>query len=96
MRRVRRGRGRRATGFILTWDVDSADHSAASRLRRFLYGSVARYNGREYRYRGFVEREGVRYLGQSVVFVVPLLLGEIDAFLTRLGVDHEIIPASLG
>ena len=83
-------------GFIVTWDIDSADHATAGRLRRFLYGSVAEHRGRTYSYAGFVEKEGVRYVGQSVLFVVPSLLGEIDSFLTRAGVDHEVIPASLG
>ena len=95
--RVRKWKGRGPLrGFIVTWDVNSADHSAAGRLRRFLYGSTARYHDRTYRYPGFVERDGVRYVGQSVVFVIPPLLGELDEFLTRHGVDHEVIPDSIG
>ena len=95
--RVRKWKGRGLLrGYLVTWDVNSADHSAAGRLRRFLYGSIAKYHDRTYRYPGFVEREGVRYVGQSVVFVTPTLVGELDGFLTRYGVDHEVIPDSIG
>ncbi len=97
MRRVRKGKARpRESGYIVTWDVDSADHATANRLRRFVYGDTAIARGRTYHYPGFVEKEGVRYLGQSVLFVRPHLLGQITAFLSGSGVDHEVIPASLG
>ncbi len=97
MRRVRKGKRRpRATGFIVTWDVDSADTSMVNRTRRFVFGDTANSRGRNYRYPGFIEREGVRYLGQSVAFVPPNLLAEIDGFLTRTGVEHEITPATIG
>ncbi len=97
LRRVRKWKGRgRTEGFILTWDVNSADRASTSRLRRFVYGSVTEQDGRTYRYPGFVEKAGVRYVGQSVLFVPASLLGEIESFLTGAGVDHETVPASLG
>jgi len=97
MRRVRKGRHRvRETGFIVTWDVNSADIPAANRLRRFVFGDLAHARGRTYRYPGFVEREGVRYLGQSVIFVRPGLLGEIRGFLARIAIEHEVTPATVG
>lgn len=52
--------------------------------------------GRLYHYPGFIEEDGIRYLGQSVLFVPASLLSAIDARLTRFGVDHEAIPASVG
>ncbi len=84
------------SGFIVTWDVNSSHCRTAARVRRFIFGSVAERNERIYRYPGFVEKEGVRYLGQSVLFVVPPQLSEIDSFLSGAGVDHEVVPASVG
>lgn len=97
MRRVRKGKERRPeAGFIVTWDVNSADKAACNRLFRFLYGDTTRSNGRIYRYPGFIEKECVRYLGQSVIFVIPRLRSEIRDALVRLGIDHEATPARLG
>lgn len=97
MRRVRKGKRRRPeTGFIVTWDVDSADKAACNRLYRFVFGDTTECDGRTYRYPGFVEKEGVRYLGQSVLFVSPRLRSEIEEALMRIGVDYESTPASLG
>ncbi len=97
MGRVRRGKRKsRESGFIITWDVESKDRPTTARVQRFVYGDVVRANGKVYRYPGFVEKEGVRYLGQSVLFIRPGLLSEIDGFLSSLGVDHEATPASVG
>jgi hypothetical protein len=97
MRRVRKGKGRGPeAGFIVSWDVDSANRSACNRLYRFLHGDTTRADGRTYRYPGFVEKKGVRYLGQSLVFVAPGRSSEIEGVLGRLGVDFEATPARLG
>jgi len=97
MGRVRRGKRRsRESGFVVTWDVDSKDRATTARVYRFVYGDVATPNGKTYRYQGFVEKKGVRYLGQSVLFVSPSLLAEIDGFLSSNGIDHEMIPATVG
>ncbi len=97
MRRVRRGKRRqRESGYIVTWDVNSTDSKAVNRLRRFVFGDVSRARGGTYRYPGFVEKEGVRYLGQSVLFVRPSLLGEIQGFLSRIAIEHEVTPATVG
>jgi hypothetical protein len=57
-----------------------------------------RANGgtKRYRYAGFVEREGVRYLGQSVLFVPVGLLEEFRSFLHSENVDHVAMTAWLG
>ncbi len=86
----------RETGFIVTWDVDSADGVMVGLVRRFVFGDRTRVEGRVYRYPGFVERDGVRYLGQSVLFVNASRLREIDSFLTGAGVDHEVTHATIG
>ncbi len=94
MRRVRRGKTTgHGFGFIVTWDVDSADRATSERVRRFVYGQTVHVKGRLYHYAGFVERDGVRYVGQSVLFVPSALLRVIDSRLTALGVDHEAIAA---
>ncbi len=80
MRRVR------GSGFVVTWDVDSRDRSSADRITAFLWGKKVRSRGREYTYEGFIGRDGVRYIGQSVLFVLPHRLAEIRAFLGKNGV----------
>lgn len=96
IRRARRQRSAGLDGFIVTWDVDSGDASQCGRVRRFIFGYELRHGDRAYRYRGFVEREGVRYLGQSVLFVTPESLPALVAFLRAQGVDHVITSAWLG
>src|SRR6267143_1518133 len=97
MKRVRKGtRRERESGHMVTWAMNSADSAGVNRRRRFVFGDVSRARGRTYRYPGFVEREGVRYLGQSVLFVRPWLLAEIQGFLSRVAIEHEVTPASVG
>ena len=97
MKRVRAGKEHeRESGFLVTWDVDSADRPTCARLRRFVFGDISHGDGKIYRYPGFLELDGVRYLGQSVLFVRPGRLSDIVAFLARNGIDHEITPASVG
>ena len=93
---VRQGKTKaRGFGFIVTWDVDSRDRPTVNRLMAFLYGRRVLNHGREYVYQGFVMRDGVRYLGQSTIFVLPHRLEPIREFLSRCGVDHEIAYAWL-
>ncbi|HEX9339774.1 MAG TPA: hypothetical protein VF992_01190 [Thermoplasmata archaeon] len=80
----------------MTWDVDSRDRSLCARLHRFVFGYVLEKSGRKYGYPGFVEREGVRYLGQSVLFVIPERLEDLRGFLRAQGVEHVTTNASLG
>src|SRR5207247_4199728 len=96
LRRARKQRSSMADGFIVTWDVDSADTAVCARLRRFIFGYVSRKGGRTYRYPGFVESDGVRYLGQSVVFVPSQYLGKLTERMRILGVEHLVTVASLG
>ncbi len=96
VRRARRQRTESMVGFVVTWDVDSRDHASCSRLRRFIFGYSLRNAGRSYRYPGFVGEEGVRYLGQSVLFVTRRRLDELRAFLGSHGVPHVITEATLG
>lgn len=97
LKRVRRTKARaREEGFIVTWDVNSADRITAHRLQRFIFGDTTRANGRTYVYPGFVGKQGVRYLGQSVLFVRPTLLRELVSFLAGNGIEHEVTPAGIG
>ena len=83
-------------GFIVTWDVDSSDVKQCTRLRFFVFGRKVTSSGRTYVYRGFVERDGVRYLGQSVLFVTAVRLAEVRSFLLREKIQHVVTEATLG
>ena len=83
-------------GFIVTWDVDSRNASQCSRVRRFVFGYSLEKDGRFYHYPGFVERDRVRYLGQSVLFVTMDCLPDLVGFLTGEGVDYAVTTAWLG
>lgn len=80
----------------MTWDVDSSDSSACSRLRRFVFGKTVEADGGAYRYPGFVDREGVCHVGQSVLFVTRERLVELAAFLHNQGIDHVVKRGSVG
>lgn len=96
VRRARHARGGSLSGVIITWDVDSRDAAACARVRRFVFGNATAVNGRKYRHEGFVACEGVRYLGQSVLFVpMPLRLG-LEEFLRWCRVEHVVTEATLG
>ena|SRR2546422_3752774 len=88
---VRKGKHRvRGSGFLVTWDVDSKDRPSENRLHYFLFGRRVCANGRNREYPGFVFKEGVRYVAQSAVFVLPHRLEEICTVLVRNGIDHEV------
>ena len=93
--RAGKSRGR-LDGFIVTWDVDSRDRAACARLQRFVYGYTLVNEGRTYRYPGFVEREGVRYLGQSVLLVRKDLVADLTRGLVGIGVDFDVDRGSAG
>ncbi len=80
----------------MTWDVDSRDRATSGRLQRFVFGYSLLANGRTYRYPGFVEREGVRYVGQSVLFVTLDRLTEIRDFLHGHAIAHAVVSGSFG
>lgn len=80
----------RRSGFVVTWDVDSRDRSATNRLWAFLFGRSVQVNGRVHEYEGFVWRDSVRYMGKSVVFVLPHRLSELVGFLAANGIENEV------
>ena len=52
---VREGKAKvRGSGFLVTWDLDSRDQAALSRMQYFLFGRRYQRNGKEYEYPGFV------------------------------------------
>jgi hypothetical protein len=88
---VREGKGKiHGPCFLVTWDIDTRDQAAVGRSQYFLFGRTYRRNGRTYEYRGFVWKDGVRYVAQSAVLVVPDQLAEIARFLAANGIDHEV------
>ena len=96
VRRARRETSRALSGFIVTWDVDSGNLVQCTRVRRFIVGHTVSTNGKTYHYSGFVEHEGVRYLGQSVLFVPPDQLDLLREFLRSNGVEHVTSEATMG
>ena len=96
VRRARRETSRTLAGFIVTWDVDSGNLLQCTRVRRFIFGHTVSTNGKTYRYSGFVEHEGVRYLGQSVLFVDREQLDPLREFLCANGAEHVISEATMG
>ncbi len=96
VRRVRRQKGGRLDGYIVTWDVDSADVARCARLRRFIFGYVSIKAGTRYTYPGLLDRPGARYLGHSVVFVTAETLPILRSYLRQEGIDHVTMFASLG
>jgi len=96
LNRARRQRQGVLGGHIVTWDVDSRDRALCTRLRRFVFGHAVIKGGREYRYRGFVDRPGVRYLGQSVLFVTAEDLPALRRFLVDHRIAHHVTAATLG
>lgn len=96
LRRARSQRSGETAGFIVTWDVDSKDRVQCARVRRFIFGDRTNYRDRTYAYSRFVQREGVRYLGQSVLFVTQELLPPLCAFLQSNGVGLVVTEARLG
>jgi len=96
IRRARRQRQGAVIGFIVTWDVDSGDAAMCARVRRFIFGYELSAPSKTYRYPGLVDREGVRYLGQSVLFVTHDRTVETQGFLRQNGVPHVVTRATLG
>lgn len=94
MARVRRGKRLRGCyGHIVTYDVNSADHRQTDRVRWFVLGRTVQVNGKTYNYPGFVELDGVRYLGQSVLFVRADRLRALRGFLRTSGVSFDVSEA---
>jgi len=92
---VREGKAKvRGTGYYVTWDVSSDDQRAANRLKYFIFGKRLRADRGERMYPGFVWKEGVRYLAQSALFVLPHRLEELRRFLEKNGVDHDVEPVT--
>ncbi|MFQ5552611.1 MAG: hypothetical protein ACE5EW_02710 [Thermoplasmata archaeon] len=96
MARARRQRTNRLRGFLVTWDVESRDASASARLKRYVYGYSLSNDGKTYRYTGLVDREGVRYVGQSVLFLGRSEMEELTSFLRNLGFQYVVTEAELG
>ena len=60
---VRKAKHRvRDSGFVVTWDVNGQNHATANRLWAFLFTRTVRVDDREYRYAGFLWKDGVRYM----------------------------------
>src|SRR3989442_6227916 len=96
VKRARKQRPSSRDGFIVTWDVDSRDSAQCAKVRRFVFGYSLNGGERTYRYPGFVEREGVRYLGQSVLFVPAMWLDDLRAYLPNPKVAYVVTTPRVG
>lgn len=63
-----------------------------ARIQYFLFGRTYEKNGKRYEYPGFVSMDGVRYIAQSAILVIPKLLDQVVSFLASNGADFEIEP----
>jgi len=96
IQRARRQKGKPTSGYFVTWDVHSGDAAESAKLKRFVYGTTSTWKGKTYRYPGFVEQDGVQYLGQSVLFVPEPRLRSLLEFLRLNGIGHVVRYGSLG
>ncbi len=75
---------------IVSYDIPGADNATAVAIAHFVFGTNtrARVDGgtKEYRYPGFVEKDGVVWLGQSVFLLTPDRSKELQTFLVAKGV----------
>src|SRR5947209_4719936 len=77
---------------IVSYDIAGHDKHTSVEIARFVFGTrtKARIRGgiKEYRYPGFIEREGVVWLGQSVFLLTPNVCEVREGFLvTRASRD---------
>ena len=92
---VRVGRAKvHGTGFLVTWDLDSRNGSVTNSTQYFVFGRTSAKNGKVYEYKGFVWKDGVRYVAQSALFVLPDRLDELRSFLVKHAIDHAIDPVT--
>jgi hypothetical protein len=77
---------------IVSYDVAGHDKRTSVEVARFVFGTrtKARVRGavKEYCYPGFIEREGVVWLGQSVFLLTPQRARELREFLGARSVAH--------
>ncbi|HYT01064.1 MAG TPA: hypothetical protein VEO20_10425 [Thermoplasmata archaeon] len=70
---------------IVSYDIPGHDKALSVQIARFVFGSrtKARVRGglKEYHYPGFIEKEGVVWLGQSVFLLTPHRSRELRDFL---------------
>lgn len=77
---------------IVSYDVSGRDKRTSVEIARFLFGTrtkaAVRGGVKEYSYPGFVEKEGVVWLGQSVFLLTPSRARELRDFLGTRGVAY--------
>ena len=70
---------------IVSYDIAGQDKHTSVEIARFVFGTRtnARVRGgvKEYRYPGFIEKEGVVWLGQSVLLLTPQRSRELRDYL---------------
>jgi len=75
---------------IISYDVPGHDNRTAVAISHFIFGYSQRKgaNGhtKEYRFPGFIEQDGVVWIGQSVFMLTPERSSQLRRFLESRGV----------
>lgn len=78
---------------VVSYDVPGPERATAVAVAHFVFGRTERARKgrvtRQYRYQGFIEKEGVVWLGQSVFLLTPQRSRELQEFLASRGVAFE-------
>lgn len=77
---------------IVSYDVPGHENATAVAIAHFVFGRTVRAHvdggAKNYRYPGFIEKEGVVWLGQSVFLLTPQRSRELQEFLSARGVAY--------
>lgn len=78
---------------IISYDIPGRERKTSVEIARFVFGTRTKAQVRggdvkEYRYPGFIEKEGVVWLGQSVFLLTPQRSRELREFLSGKGVAY--------
>ena len=95
----RRSHGDRSLRLV-TYDANTVSRWRAAEVAHFIFGHLVRRQNDggvtiEYQYRGFIQRPGVLWVGQSVLLVTSERLAELEAYLRRHDVAHHSFPISV-
>jgi len=83
----------RGSGFLVTWDVDSADRSATYRMWSILFGRTLRVDGREYAYEDSYGRTGSVTWGSPSSSSCPIVSPRSSEFWATTGSTTKSVPA---
>lgn len=75
---------------LVSYDIAKAENSTRSKVYRMVFGYEVSNGGHgPYRYDGYLDRHGSRYIGQSVILLRADTAEEFARKLRRLGVRFQ-------